>query len=193
MKLLSNNRYRQSGASLIEVLIAVLILSFGMLALGSMLSFTIQLPKLSGYRATATNLSTRYIARIRANPGAFSIGKYDHPTSYDKSLSQLEIDSSKTCIYPQCDDGATLAALATMDHDRMTVATRTELPAGGLFMSRDSSGGTPSATEGNLWIIWQEPDTSAKLNPASSDNCPLKDLEPYKEPHPRCLYVRFKL
>jgi hypothetical protein len=58
-------RSRQGGASLIEVLVAVLILSFGLLSLGAMLSLSVQMPKLSGFRTTATNIASDHIERIR--------------------------------------------------------------------------------------------------------------------------------
>ena len=49
----------QTGASLIEVLVAVLILSFGMLSLGGMMAYGVQLPKLAAYRADAATLAAR--------------------------------------------------------------------------------------------------------------------------------------
>ena len=190
----------QAGASLIEVLISIFILAFGMLALGVMSSFAVQMPKLSGYRATAANLAASYIERIRANPRAFSADKYDNFRSYDSSQSKLDIDQTKICHYPECDDENTLVALATMDFEEMKVATRTALPGGGIFMQRDSSSGTASTTEGNLWIIWQEPSIYASFNPASSgvnspfsDNCPPEVTNEYPTPTPRCLYVRFRI
>lgn len=187
------NRRIQAGSTLIEVLVAVLLLAFGILALGVMLSFTVQMPKLSGYRATAVNLASSYIERIRANPEGFSssgYGSVDKVSSYDSSLSKLSIDTTKTCAYPVCD----MNTLATMDFQEMKVAVRAELPAGGLFMQRDSSSGTASTTEGNLWIVWQEPRTFAALNPLLfSDNCPAEVTDTYTDPKPRCLYVRFKL
>jgi Tfp pilus assembly protein PilV len=69
-------RSRQGGASLIEVLVAVLILSFGLLSLGAMLSLSVQMPKLSGFRTTATNIASDHIERIRANPDGFKNGAY---------------------------------------------------------------------------------------------------------------------
>ena len=66
----------QAGSSLIEVLVSIFILSFGMLALGAMLSFAVQMPKLSGYRSTATNLATAHVERIRANPNGFATDAY---------------------------------------------------------------------------------------------------------------------
>ena len=43
---MKKNQTTQIGASLIEVLVAMLILAFGMLSLSSMLSLAVQLPKL---------------------------------------------------------------------------------------------------------------------------------------------------
>ena len=189
MKSLPMSHHTESGASLIEVLISILLLSFGILALGAMLSFTVQMPKLSGYRSTAVNLASNHIERIRANPGGFSNGSYDKLSSYDNSLTKLSIDPSKTCAYPVCD----MNTLATMDFEETKVATRAELPAGGMLMLRDNNSGTASTTDGNLWIVWQEPSTYAALDPSSSDNCPKEITDNYIDPKPRCLYVRFKL
>lgn len=186
----------QAGYSMIEVLVAIFILSFGMLALGAMLSFAVQLPKLSGYRATAANLAESYIERIRVNPGrpldtppglGFSSGLYDKGSNYDATFSDIELQK---CAYPTC----TEALLANMDIAEIQQAVRRALPAGGIFMQRDSSsGGAPSVTDGNLWIVWQEPSIYAMLNPTSSDNCPPEVTGTYTDPKPRCLYVRFKI
>ena len=177
------------GASLVEVLIALLLLSFGMLSLGAMLAFAVQAPKLSGYRAMAVNLASSHVERMRANPGGFSNGGYDKPSSYDNSRGNLTLDPSDTCAYPNCD----FATLATMDAEQTRVAVRAQLPAGGMFMLRDNHSGILSTTDGNLWIVWQEPDSHAGLDPASSDNCPGEVTQVDATRRPRCLYVRFKL
>jgi type IV pilus assembly protein PilV len=174
---------RQSGASLIEVLVAILLLSFGMLSLGAMLSFAVQMPKLSGYRATAVNLASSHIERMRANPG--QLGDYDQ-SSYDGTFVDIALND---CDYPTCNE----SSLAAMDNAATQRAARHELPAGGIVMRRDDTSGTVSTTVGNLWIVWQEPSTYAALNPSTSDNCPLEITGTYTNPRPRCLYVRFKL
>ncbi|NMM28350.1 MAG: type IV pilus modification protein PilV [Glaciimonas sp.] len=182
------NRHHQVGASLIEVLVALLLLSLGMLSLAATLSFAVQMPKLSGYRATATNLASAYIERMRANSGAdgfggFNSGAYDKPSSY--GVTTL---SATTCSYPDC----VAATLATMDLTTMQVAVRAELPAGGLFMERDNNSGVSSSTTGNLWIMWQEPVTYGTIvDSSSSDNCPSGVA--VTDPMPRCLYVRFSI
>ena len=183
------NHRRQAGASLIEVLISVLLLSFGILALGAMVSFIVQMPKLSGYHATAVNLASNYVERMRANTDGFSNGSYDISSSYDNSQTKLSVNPSETCAYPGCD----MKTLATMDFEEAKVAVRAELPAGGILMLRDNSSGATSTTVGDLWIMWQEPSTYAALNPSSADNCPKEITDNYTAPAPRCLYMRFKL
>ena len=176
---------KQRGATLIEVLIAILILSFGMLSLGVMMSFSVQMPKLSGYRATATNIAADHIERIRANPEEFLNGNYSSTLSYDAFFYTKSLNE---CAYPNC----TAATLATMDIAATERAVRIALPAGGLLVNCGGVACGPNAI-GNLWIVWQEPETSAALNSTGSDECPVAVTGTYTNPAPRCLYVRFKI
>lgn len=195
-------RFGQSGATLIEVLVAILILSFGMLSLGAMMSFAVQLPKLSGYRSTATNLASSYVDRIRANPIGFQGDQYTADLN-GASWSFADIPLGSTvCAYPTC----TASTLADMDKAATRRAIRRELPAGDMKMwcSDPTAPTAPttvipctSATQGNLWIVWQEPSTNSLLG-ATSDDCPTDVNSTYTgyptSPTPaRCLYVRFKI
>jgi type IV pilus assembly protein PilV len=179
------NSQRQSGASLLEVLVSILLLSFGMLALGAMMSFAVQMPKLAAYRATAAHLAASHVERVRANPGAFRVGGYSTPLNYDGTTNILTLSD---CIYPNC----TEASLAVMDVRATQKAVREQLPAGGI-MATCSTSPCNTGSYGNLWIIWQEPTTYASLNPANSDNCPATVISTYTSPRPRCLYVRYKV
>jgi len=183
------HQHSQKGASLLEVLVAILILSFGMLALGAMLSLGVQLPKLAAYRATATHLASSHIERIRANSTEFQKpnGKYTvEPLSYDGTFNDIPLVD---CIYDQC----TPEKLAIMDNAATQRAIRMALPAGGMLVTCDT-GTCSSASYGNLWIVWQEPSTYSSLDPSSSDNCPAEVTNAFKtDPKPRCLYVRFKI
>jgi type IV pilus assembly protein PilV len=177
----------QVGATLIEVLISILILSFGLLGMGNMMATAIQLPKLAALRSTAANIAFNHIDNMRANPTAFASGSYDETLSYDGTLT---VPSTSDCTYPLCD----ASTLATMDKVNTRISLRRELPAGGLRVQRDNSSGTPSTTEGNLWVIWQEPGTISTFNNVSAaDNCPSEVTDTYTNPAPRCLYMRFKL
>ena len=168
---------RQAGASLIEVLVAVQLLSFGILALGTLLSFSVQMPKLAAYRATATNLASSHIERIRANTN----GDYTSSLSYDGSFTPIK--------YVDCTPNCTAEAWITLDKTYTENEARAGLPAGGLMVKCDES---PCAT-GRLWIVWQEPSTVAAINSAHSDNCPPEVTNNFKDPMPRCLYVKFRI
>lgn len=185
------NRPREAGASLIEVLVAILILSFGMLSLGALMAFATQAPKLSGYRAIAANLANSHIERIRANPGGFAANAYTLALSYDGTQNAIALAN---CAYTDPCDENTLAA---MDNAASKRAARMELPFGGMMVNcSDLAGAVVACTKdtyGNLWMVWQDPSTYAALQPLSSDNCPAAVTGVYTNPRPRCLYVRFKI
>lgn len=168
----------QAGATLVEVLVSVLILSLGMLSLSSMMAFTVQMPKLSGYRATAANLASSHVEKMRANPKGFRAGNYFTSSSYDGSFYPI---SDQRCEYPSC----TVESLAQMDDTATKRAARMVLPAGGVLTTCDSP--CTEFSSGNVWVMWQEPDTRAVIE-SSSDNCP----PGVANPRPRCLYVRFR-
>lgn len=176
--------YSQNGASMIEVLVAVLIMSFGMLSLGAMLSLSVQMPKMAGNRAIATNLASSHIERIRANPEGFHSGAYVTTLSYDGTRNSKALNN---CNYPDCNS----TTLATMDNAATVKAVRDELPAGGMLVTCST---TPCTLDsyGNIWIIWQEALTYDVDGLSASDNCPTQVTSTYTNPKPRCLYVRFK-
>lgn len=184
MKNFSLNLRTQAGSSLIEVLVALLILSFGMLALGAMLSFAVQTPKTSAYRATANNLASSYVERMRANPDGFASGNYDYPSTYiTGSTAKFTKDENMRCSFPNCSIAGLSSNLGTMDFDEVKIAVRAELPAGGILMTRDG-------TKGSLWVIWNEPNSNAAFaDSLVVDNCPSS----YTYPKPRCLYMKFEI
>jgi type IV pilus assembly protein PilV len=177
---LKNLHRPQTGVTLIEVLVSIVILSFGMLALGGMLAYAVQLPKLSGYRAAAASIAAGHIERMRANPTGFANGNYNVTLSYGNALT------SSACSYPACSS----TNIANADTYDTNVLLRSELPNGGMRVTRASVSGVFSNTAGDLWVIWDEPAGLATLDSATSDNCPSQVVA---TPKPRCLYVRFEL
>ena len=184
MKSVRINRPHQTGALLIEVLVAMLLLSFGMLSLGTMLSFSVQMPKLSAYRALAVNLASSHIDRIRANPAGFN----DYKTPLNEIAWSFEEIKSDNCQYPNCD----ATSLATMDDAATRRAVRIALPAGDVLVTCDTATCSKDS-HGNVWIVWQDPKLNAALDPSSSDNCSAEVTKIYTDPKPRCVYVGFKL
>lgn len=200
MHLTQTQRHKERGATLIEVLVAILLLAFGMLAIGSMMTFAVQGPKMSAYRSTAANLAASHVERMRANPEGFAGNSYTSALNNSAwSFTAISNPTSADCAYPNC----TETTLAAMDVKAARVAIRRELPAGDMEMWC-STPAAPTvavactkATQGNLWVIWQEPNTNMLLG-ASADYCPPDVKSSYTgyptSPTPaRCLYIRFKV
>jgi type IV pilus assembly protein PilV len=176
--------FGQRGSSLLEVLVSMVILAFGVLALGVMMVHAVQLPKFAGYRATAVNLAASHIEKIRANPSGFQSGEYSVPMSYDATFNEIQ---EWQCAYPNC--GST--TLAQMDARATNRAVRLELPAGGTLTTCSSDPCDPESY-GNVWIMWQEPASNANIGSSGSDSCPQEVIDRFNSALPRCLYVRFK-
>lgn len=177
---------RQAGASLIEVLVAVLILSFGMLALGGMLAYAVQLPRLSAYRASAVQIAAGQIERMRANTAGYKNGSYNETMSFRQPLVGF------ACAYPACSDDT----LASADRSDTNALLRKDLP-GEAGMRMVCNGGDCSTLEGDVWVMWTEPSTLASLSSADNDQCPASGtapaFAPFIAPVPRCLHIKFKL
>jgi len=164
--------HSQIGTSLIEVLVTMLILSLGVLPLVAMMTFSVQIAK--NWRATAQQPSTcqRTISnvcgpiRVDSDDANRLLPYSEIDSSYDGTPDDI-VSPSELCDYPSCRSDT----MVTRDVYEMQVAARRELPAGGIVVSCDDS--NCSNGFGNLWIMWQEPDTFAALNPSSSDNCPM--------------------
>ncbi len=203
----------QHGSSLIEVLVTILLLSFGMLALGGMMSYAVQMPKLAGFRSSATSIAAGLIERMRANPQELfyytSTSAEPHTFNDDAWLNHWLGSVSSTCSYstsngalpPGCISGSTDATkrISTIDLIETHDALRRELPGFAGLRITCSGGGTCAASnyEGDLWVMWSEPSTFASVDAGTSDECPLPGDTPtftaFSSPKPRCLHVRFKL
>jgi type IV pilus assembly protein PilV len=172
----------QHGASLIEVLVAMLILSFGMLSLSGMLAYAVQMPKLSGYRASAMSIAAGHVERMRANTVGYAGGSYNDTLTYSVV--------GALCSYPGC----SAAGIAQLDRAETVRSLNNELLQGGMRMVCNA--GDCSTLEGDLWVFWQEPSTFATFTAASSDECPDPASPPTFTPfpnQPRCVHIKFKL
>jgi type IV pilus assembly protein PilV len=125
----------QSGATLIEVLVAVLLLSIGLLGMVGLQVRTMAYEKGATVRAAAANLVSDMSERIRANQGAgaayVSNAGGDHATLSAASPSL----PSPNCYSAAC----TIAELAAFDVAAWRISARSQLPAGVAVIE---SGGT---------------------------------------------------
>lgn len=186
----------QRGSSLIEVLVTVLVLSIGLLSMGAMLAYAVQLPKESGNRSMAVSIGTTMIDRMRANPStwntttspvtlSFTIANYATTTFTTTLPSSTSLPSGSTCSFPNCAQ----ANIATEDLALTQQQLNQQLaPAGMTVEVTDAAN-----NEGRLWIIWQSPQFFGSYNTAGSDLCPSAITTLNLSPPPRCVYLPFRL
>lgn len=106
---------------MLEVLIAVLVFSLGMLGLAGLLIFAIQSNHVAYLRTQATFLAHNMAARMSANPA----GLWGDGTTSDYTIT--EIAPAGTPI-PSCTGGCSPGDLATRDVDAWSQQLHTFLP-----------------------------------------------------------------
>jgi type IV pilus assembly protein PilV len=173
---------RLRGATLIEILVSILILSFGLLAIGNMLAYAMQLPKVAGNRAVASNLALDLIERMRANVGAYQANHYG-AMSYTGLSDPLAENPGIQCIYPSC----TAQGLAAQDIDEIARTARMQLPAGGVMVENP---GVSAAGEGRVFILWKEAASAGSLG-NKGDICPTLPSD-LAASAPRCVMIKFR-
>ena len=180
----------QRGASLLEVLVAMLLLSFGMLALAGMQVYSVATQKNAANRALASALAGELAELIRLNPAGLASKNYDAINMLPNA--DLPGITAALCTFPNC----TTDSLVARDIATFRSRVRESLPKGGVELARPDD----STTQADIWILWEEAgifdnnrstggtSQSAELQ---SDNCPpdAKALSPL----PRCFYMKVQL
>jgi len=180
----------QRGASLLEVLVTMLLLSFGMLALAGMQAYSVAAQKNAANRAIASALASELAELVRLNPVGLATDKYEAVTMLPNA--PLPATTTALCTFPNC----TTDSLAARDVATFRGRVRESLPKGGVKLIRP--GGI--ASQADIWILWEEAEvldnkrveggttTSAEIH---SDNCPADAAA--LTPLPRCFYMKVQL
>lgn len=180
---------KQLGASLLEVLVSMLLMSFGMLALAAMQAYSVAAQRNAANRAVASALASELAELIRLNPSGFAGGSYDvafMPTAIPGPPNIVP------CAFPAC----TPASLGVADLTAFQNRVRSQLPLGGVELVRPAL----STTQADLWILWEEPGVLSNVRPVGgvdqsaemqADNCSAnaKNLATL----PRCFYMKVQL
>ena len=143
----NNIRDRQRGFTLLEVLIALLILSIGLLGLASLQTSGLRSNKMASMRTTATQLAYDIADRMRANPAGVAnlggVGTENYvitPTDTDPDMTNCE---GVTC---------TPGEMATYDLAQWRGAIRS-LPGGTSSIVRTVTGTIVTHT---ITVFWDE-------------------------------------
>jgi len=124
---------RQSGTTIMEVLVSLLILSTGLLGMLGLQTMSLLNTHTSHLRTQAAVMSVDIIERMHANAAGVAAGSYAAPTAY----------ISEACLTLS---GCTSSALAIHDLAEWRAALAAGLPDGIGVICKDSSpeDGTPS-------------------------------------------------
>lgn len=143
----------QRGITLLENMVALLVISVGLLGFAGMQAFTLHSSASSTHRQLAMQLAQDMADRIRANPGAYFINATDTTNHYN-SVKPSAKPSAPDCRGTWCDT----KALAEFDIAEWQLANHA-LPgdddiAGGYIASEDltdkSNSPIPLSAEANM-------------------------------------------
>jgi type IV pilus assembly protein PilV len=146
---------RERGVSLVEVLVALVVLSVGLLGVAALLVQSVQGTRTALYRTKAVNLVSDMADRIRANASAGA--------AYATANPQIRGCQS---IFGQASSACTPALLAEDDLARWRLDIRDAFPqvsAGIPAGTVQFIAGTPQTFR--VSVTWQEPATSPNASP----------------------------
>lgn len=157
------HRAAQQGSSLLEVLVAILIFSLGLLGMAGLSVTSLGYNKSAQVRNVGLMLVNSYAERARLNTAGFDAGSYaiaKNPTTPTAKPSDVYVSS-----------GTAASSVATYDQQMFLYNAARRLPQGSAFVttSIDAAAGSRERTM-DVWILWHEQDES--MISINKDKCP---------------------
>lgn len=179
----------QSGVSLIEVLVAILVIALGILTMLAMQINSTKLTKTSEMRAMGALLVSDLADRMRANRTGFTNNEYAVTESAAAPKAITTCTGSKANCTP--------AEMAQQDLAEWLTNIRFNLPSGTARVSPIDTDATLGKSGVDVWLIWIEPDEKDAAGTPSPATCP-KDLNADFDKSltagaRRCMYFRINV
>ncbi len=147
--------HRQNGTSLIEVLVAVLILTVGLLSMIALHAASMRYGKMAEFKTTATQLAEDLADRMRGNLAGVYAGRYVTTVEFDADMGPQTVPDIPACAAV---DGTCEALVnrqvAERDLAEWINQAYPNLP--GLGLVTQLPGGANSSVM-DVWIGWEEP------------------------------------
>lgn len=180
MKKPASSHFAQHGASMIEVLVSLTIVAFGLLGLAGLQARSMSFQKDSFDRKAAAELAAQIAERIRANYDGFREGSYN--------LQLLPADPTPANV-PACanQQNCTSAEVAAADWAMWGIALRSRLPSAGAYLDAPQVNGQRITL--NLILAWQE----AQITDANQQADPICSAAPVNINDPRYRCFRWTL
>ncbi len=171
---------RQGGFSLIEMLVASVVLAAALLGMAWQHALAGRYEKMSQFRGQATQLASDLADRIRAN--AVGLGGYAYLNPYAPATPSV---MGTDCRAAAC----SAAEMASFDLVEFRNGARTALPDGDLYVEVDP----PRAV--TIWVMWRDPEALDNAQAAASQSvaCPPAAVAGAPAPLPQCLPLRVLL
>lgn len=168
---------RQGGASLIEVLVAILLLSVGMLAMVGINAAALRYTKVSQFRTTASDIAATFAESVRANVTGAMAGGYTFAAPENAPANPgFDCGAGPAC---------TAAQVAQLDMYLIRQQAANSLNGGDIITAFTPD---PDAPTLRLWVIWAGPENSTDAADAAAwqqteEACPAaaRDLVPRRQ------------
>jgi type IV pilus assembly protein PilV len=131
----------QSGVTLIEVLVSMLIMALGMVSMAALQTFTLKYQMGSVQRAQLSGLLSDYTERVRSNlrqaPGQLASSPYLLSEKWEGQATSQPPSPAKDCATEACQ----AAELAAFDMAQWRARVRNELPQGSVRVDAAGNNG----------------------------------------------------
>jgi type IV pilus assembly protein PilV len=146
---------KQQGASLIEVLVAVLILSLGIIAMAGIHSTSLKLTRTNQFRLSASQVAEELGEAIKANPrGALPpVQAYDFLVAGGAAPAAPPVCNNPGPVGVVC----TPATIAAIDIVNARNAAARTLPQGDVFLQYSPPAAGNSQGAMTIWVHWVLP------------------------------------
>lgn len=197
------SRRHEIGASMIEVLVAVMLVSIGLLGIAGLSGATFNYNKVSQMRLTGMGLVNDFADRARVNVYGFDLGQYSIAIGDNFAGSPVTVPAGNLDLDPSIPANATTIAtqLAAADVDQFLRTVRNRLPQGdAVVVSRP----TAASRDMDVWLLWKEPKTDTgsptedaktadfQAFSAGQGNCP-SNLTTAQKAEYSCMYFKVGL
>lgn len=145
----------QRGASMIEVLVAILLVSVGLLGIAGLSGATFSYNKASQVRLTGIALVNDLADRARVNVYGYDRQGYDIELSDNFESAPVAVADSNLDLDPAVAANADSIAdaLAAADVDQFLRTVRSRLPGGDAVVTSRRGG---NARDLDVWLLWTE-------------------------------------
>ncbi len=176
------------GFSLVEVLVAMLVVAMGILALAGLLQASVRYSKMSELRSTATLLANDIADRLRANPIGAKLGADGYDLTAKAFPTALAATHAGCTRAAPCDP----AELARADLTAWTARLRATLPKGSAWV-QFHAGKAPAPDFVDVWVAWADPLTLAPGMSTERSGAECPPAWKTTDSSVRCVYLQVAL